>query len=69
MLRSKESVRAYWTTALQLLPDLRCELVSILVWVESITLAYKGYRGLGAEVFHLGPDRKVLRVSAHSRYR
>lgn len=65
-LKGKAAVRAYWSKALQLLPDLKFELLSVLVGVASITLYYKGARGrLAAEVFHFGPDRKVARAFAH----
>ena len=65
-LRGKKAVGAYWQKALQLLPDLRFELISLLVGVASATLYYKGARGrLVAEVFHFGPDGKVVRALAH----
>ena len=48
------------------MPDLRFELVTTLIGVNSITLYYKGARDrLAAEVFHFGPDQKVLRAYAH----
>jgi len=65
-LKGKAAVRSYWSKALQLIPDLKFQLLSILVGVGSITLYYKGARGrLAAEVFHFGPDRKVVRAFAH----
>jgi len=64
-LKGKIAVGAYWAKALQLLPDLRFELITTLIGVDSITLYYKGARGLAAEVFHFGPDRKVVRAYAH----
>lgn len=65
-LRGKQAVGAYWRKALQLIPDLRFELLSVLVGVGSITLYYKGARGrLAAEVFHFGADRKVVKAFAH----
>jgi hypothetical protein len=65
-LKGKNAVGAYWAKALQLIPDLRFELLSILIGVNSITLYYKGARGrLAAEVFHFGPDKKVVRAYAH----
>ena len=64
-LRGKKAVGAYWAKALQLIPDLRFELVSTLVGVDSITLYYKGARGLAAEVFHFGSEQKVVRAYAH----
>jgi hypothetical protein len=65
-LRGKPKVAAYWKVALGLVPDLRFELVSVLLGVESITLYYIGARGRPvAEVFHFAPDRKVVRAFAH----
>ena len=65
-LKGKAAVGRYWTKALQLIPDLRFELISILVGVDSITLYYQGVHGrLAAEVFHLGPDMKVISACAH----
>jgi ketosteroid isomerase-like protein len=65
-LRGKAAVGAYWKKALELMPDLRFELLEILIGVNSITIHYKGARGrLAAEVFHFGPDRKVTQAFAH----
>jgi len=64
-LKGKNAVGAYWAKALQLLPDLRFELLSTLIGVNSITLYYKGARGLSAEVFHFGPNQRVVRAYAH----
>jgi hypothetical protein len=64
-LKGKDAVGAYWAKALALIPDLRFELITTLIGVNSITLYYRGARGLAAEVFHFGPDRKVVRAFAH----
>ncbi len=64
-LKGKKAVRSYWAKALQLNPALRFELVSTLVGVNSITLYYKGHRGVSAEVFHFGSDQKIVRAYAH----
>jgi len=64
-LKGKDAVGAYWAKALQLIPDLRFELVTTLIGVDSITLYYRGHRGMSAEVFHFGLDRKVVRAYAH----
>jgi hypothetical protein len=65
-LKGKEKVGAYWEKALQLIPDLRFELISVLVGVNSITLYYKGACGrLAAEVFHFGANQKVAKAYAH----
>jgi len=64
-LKGKDAVGAYWAKALQLIPDLRFELVTTLIGINTITLYYRGHRGMSAEVFHFGPDRKVVRAYAH----
>ena len=65
-LRGKAAVGAYWEKALELVPDLHFELISVLVGVTSITLYYKGARGrLVAEVFHFGAEQKVSKAFAH----
>ena len=65
-LKGKEAVGAYWAKALALIPDLRFELLSTLVGVGSVVLHYRGAGGrLAAEVFHFGPDGKVVRAFAH----
>ena len=65
-LRGKAAVGAYWAKALELIPDLHFELISVLVGVTSITLYYKGTRGrLAAEVFHFGARQMVSRAFAH----
>ncbi len=66
LLKGKAAVGAYWAIALQRIPELHFELVTSLVGVNSITLYYKGVRGqLAAEVFHFGPDLKVVKAFAH----
>jgi hypothetical protein len=65
-LIGKAAVSEYWRKALDLIPDLRFELVSILVGIDSITLHYQSVHGRpAAEVFHFGPDRKVIKAFAH----
>jgi len=65
-LRGKAAVGAYWKKALELIPDLKFELISVLAGVGSLTLCYEGPRGrLAAEVLHFGPDNKVIRAFAH----
>lgn len=65
-LRGKDAVGAYWATALSMIPDQHFELISTLVGVDSITLYYKGAGGrLAAEVFHFGPNGRVVRAFAH----
>jgi hypothetical protein len=64
-LKGKEAVGSYWAKALQLNPSLHFELVTTLWGVNSITLYFKGARGLSAEVFHFNQERKVARAYAH----
>jgi hypothetical protein len=65
-LRGKASVGAYWSKALQLIPDLQFHLVSVLVGVGSVTIYYNGAGGrLAAEVFFFDSNQKVARAVAH----
>jgi len=64
-LTGKSSVRAYWAAALQKMPTLRFELVQTLVGADSVTIYYRGVRGMAAEVFFFGQDHLVLRAAAH----
>ena len=65
MLKGKAAVGAYWHKALQLIPDLHFELYEVLAGVDSVVLYYRGARGPAAEVFHFGPDGRVIRAFAH----
>jgi hypothetical protein len=65
-LVGKAAVGAYWSKALQLVPDLRFELISVLTGVRSITLYYRGVnKRPSAEVFFFDDDRKVSKAVAH----
>ena len=64
-LKGKKAVGAYWAKALQKIPDLHFDLVATLAGVDSITLYYKGHRGMSAEVLHFGASRKVRAAFAH----
>lgn len=64
-LKGKAKVGAYWAKALELIPELRFQLITALAGVNSITLYYRGHRGLSAEVFHFGADGKVSSAFAH----
>ena len=65
VLKGKTAVGAYWARALELMPDLRFELVHTLVGAASITLYYRGARGMAAEVFFFDAAGKVFRACAH----
>lgn len=64
-LKGKAAVAAYWSAALERMPDLRFELVDILLGFESITLYYRGVRGMAAEVFFFDSGGMVIRAYAH----
>jgi len=64
-LKGKEQVSAYWSQALQRIPDLHFELLNTLVGVNSLTLYYQGVRGLAAEVLHLNDTGEVIKAYAH----
>ncbi len=64
-LKGKPAVRAYWAKALAMFPDLKFELLTTLVGVNSITLHYQGLRGPVAEVFHFDEFGRVKVAAAH----
>jgi ketosteroid isomerase-like protein len=64
-LRGKPAVRAYWAKALQLIPDLRFDLLEVLTGVDSLVIRYRGHRGPAAEVLRFGPNGEVVAASAH----
>jgi hypothetical protein len=64
-LRGKQAVRTYWTKALAQNPDLHFELVNVLTGAASVTVTYRGHRGLSAEVFWFDADEKVCKAAAH----
>jgi hypothetical protein len=65
-LRGKVAVGNYWAKALQLIPDLHFDWIATFLGVDSVAIHYRGARGrLALEVFHFGPDRKVVRAFAH----
>lgn len=64
-LQGKAAIGAYWSKALKNAPDLRFELLTALAGVDSVTVYYRGHRGLSAEVLHFGPNGKVRAAFAH----
>ncbi len=64
-LKGKGLVAAYWSAALDRMPTLKFELLQVLVGVESVTLYYRGLRGLAAEVFFFSPKGLVVKACAH----
>ena len=64
-LKGKGKVGTYWAKALQMNPALQFELITTLFGVNSITLYYKGTRGISAEVFHINSAGLVETSYAH----
>lgn len=64
-LKGKQAVGAYWARGLELNPQLHFELAATLVGTESVTLYYKGHRGMAAEVLIFGREGKVTQAFAH----
>ncbi|MFL6655396.1 MAG: nuclear transport factor 2 family protein [Sulfurifustis sp.] len=64
-LKGKEAVGAYWSAALQKMPTLRFELLQTLVGAESVTVYYRGVRGMAAEVFFFDANGLVVKACAH----
>lgn len=63
-LVGKDAARAYWQAALSQIPDLRFELVNVLVGVDCLSILYRGHRGLSAELLHFDGDGRVMRGQA-----
>ena len=64
-LKGKKAVGAYWTRALELIPTLHFDLISVHTSVASVTLCYSGPRGVGAEMFIFNANGKVIKAFAH----
>ena len=64
-LRGKAQVRAYWAAALARMPELRFELHQVLLGIDSVTLYYRGVRGMAAELCFFDGDGLVCRAAAH----
>ncbi len=65
-LKGKGAIREYWAKALARLPELRFELYTSLIGIDSLVLYYKGSAGrLAAEVFEFDARGVVRRSSAH----
>ena len=60
-LKGKKAVGAYWTAALQRVPNLHFELIQTLIGADSVTIYYRGHRGLVAEVFFLTSKAWLVR--------
>lgn len=64
ILRGKTDVRAYWKQGLEQIPDLHFELQEVLTSVDSLTLYYRGHRGMVAEVLWFDSSSMVKKAWA-----
>lgn len=64
-LRGKAAVGAYWSAALQRMPDLHFELRTVFAGINGLTIHYQGPRGLVVEIFEFAPTGKVATACAH----
>ena len=67
IMRGKEEVRKYWTIGLEKIPDLRFELLDMLVGIDGITLYYinTATNRKTAEVMTFDAALKVCKVEAY----
>ena len=65
-VRGKERLRAYWGTALELLPNLHFELIDVFVSPDSIVVFYQNERGAKiCEYLRLDDEGKIMQGSAN----
>lgn len=64
-IKGKESVKRYWSKAIQTNPNLYFTLVNVVIGVNSVVINYKGHRGLSSEVLFFNANNKVYRAYAH----
>lgn len=64
-LKGKPQIAEYWRKALANAPDLHFEKLHVLRGANSVTLIYRGHRGLSAEVFLFAKTGKVAAAFAH----
>ena len=64
-LKGKAAVGAYWKAALERMPDLHFEQHATLVGASSVTIHYRGVRGMAAEVFFFDAEGHVVEAAAH----
>ncbi len=65
VLKGKEAIKAYWSKALQLNPNLKFEFINAFTGVVSVIVNYRGHRGLSSEVFFFNDQGKVYKSCAH----
>jgi hypothetical protein len=67
VIRGKAALRAYWTAALQRVPDLRFDLLGVYAGIDTVVLNYRNQTGgLVSEVLTFAGDRVV---AGHGTYR
>lgn len=67
-LTGKDTLRSYWTNALELAPQLYFELDDVLIGSDAMTILYTNHRDEQvAETFIFGPEGKVIRAVAAYR--
>lgn len=64
-LKGKERIAEYWRRALARAPDLHFEKLHVLCGANSVTIIYRGHRGLSAEVFLFARSGRVVAAFAH----
>jgi hypothetical protein len=66
VIRGKEALRAYWTTALERIPDLQFELLGIYTGIDTLVINYRNQiGGLVNEVLTFADGRVV---AGHGTY-
>lgn len=65
VLKGKEAVRAYWSKALEMHPELHFKLINVFIGGNSVLVQYQGHRGLSAEMFYFDGSGKVIKAYAH----
>lgn len=65
VVRGKQALRHYWALALESVPDLHFEVVSVFVGVDSLVIAYRNQRGALVSEFLDFVDDLVVRGHAH----
>jgi len=65
ILHGKAKIRAYWSKALEQIPNLHFELIQTYCGANSVVINYVGHRGVVAEVFVFNDAGKVAQAFAH----
>ena len=64
-LKGKNAIKAYWSKALEMNPELHFEIINSFSGTNSVVIHYQGHRGLSAEVFFFDNYGKVKSAYAH----